>query len=367
MSPVEPTTPTNGYADRRLERVQSVSYSSSPYGNEYDFGPVEMKIGGIVRMQQQVQPPVQQTETAKKQSPPVPPVTPVTPVTPEHENDASSANVLPQIRAKPANLANRRAPQIILSEAEQEAAARALKEMNEEEVEEQQQQEEETATEASEETVVERGMPTQQQPTKDKQQPPIRLASRPKPVEDTTYEVEEAQQRQQREDEDEDEDEEDESLHRRVHRMRVTPRAAMYMPKPTPMPAPPTSQERKKGGQLTPTQSEVSVSAPRASPRPSPRPAPRPVGGMARASQEPLSTGSSGHRPASSEDRKSISSVTSETRSLDGESINPTEPSIDNKRVSLHRSPSSPPVVPKKPMALRVARRNNSQDDNVEA
>ncbi|KAF9901650.1 hypothetical protein EC991_005837 [Linnemannia zychae] len=367
MSPVEPTTPTtNGYADHRLHRVQSVSYSTSPYGHEYDFGPVEVKIGGIVRMQQPVQPPV----PVKRLSPPV---------TPEHENDANSANVLPQIRAKPANLANRRAPQVILSEAEQEAAAKALKEMHEEEEEEQQrlQEEESASTEVSEETVVERGMQQPQRPASDKELPEVRLTSRPKTVHVATHESEHTaeeevprgggQDRQQHGNGyEEEEEEEEESLHRRVHKMRVTPRPAVYTPKPTPIPAPPTSQERKKA-QLTPTQPETPVAAPRPSPRPSPRPAARPVGGMARASQEPLSTGSSGHRPAHSEDQRSISSVASETRSPEEEKFTPTEPSIDTKRMSLHRSPSSPPVVPKKPMALRVARKNNSQDDNVEA
>ncbi|KAF9539927.1 hypothetical protein EC957_004856 [Mortierella hygrophila] len=351
----------NGYTgDHRLRRVQSVSYSTSPFGHEYDFGPVEAKVGaGVVRMQQPVQQPVQQPEPAKEQSPPTTQVH-------EHENDASSANVLPQIRAKPANLANRRAPHVILSEAEQEAAAKALKEMQEEEEAE----EGVAATEVSEETVVEREIPL---PVKDKVLVAIRQSSRPQPTEVATYEVghaEEAQevenQGQQRGSSQEEkqrrgvdeEDDEEETLHRRVRRMHVSPKPVMYTPKPTPQPAPPTSQERKER-LVTPTQSQVEtpVVAPRRSPRPSPRPAPRPVGGMVRSSQEPLSVGVSGHRAGNSE-------------SSEGEKMTPmtpTEPSVDTKRMSLHRSPSSPPVVPKKPLALRSPRRNDSQDDNVVA
>ncbi|KAF9083860.1 hypothetical protein BGX23_011069 [Mortierella sp. AD031] len=361
MSPEEP--PKNGYADHRLQRVQSVSYSTSPYGHEYDFGPVEMKIGsGIVRMQQQ---PVQPPEPVKKQEKQVP----ATP--PGQENNADSANVLPQIRAKPANLAGRRAPQVILSEEQQEAAAKALKEMNEDEGEE------DTAdTEVSEETVVDRGM---QQPAKEKSLSPIRLETRLKPAKDIIHEVEQIEEPQDTEKRndggaqvetqhvDEEEDEEEETLHRRMHKLRVSPRPAVYTPKPTPMPAPPTSQERKKGPLLTPTELETPVAAPvaapRPSPRPSPRPAPRPVSGMARASQEPLSIGTNGHRAYSSEDRKSLSSVTSESRSTEGDCMTPTEPSFEAKRMSLHRSPSSPPVVPKKPLALRSPRRNESQDE----
>ncbi|KAK3810452.1 MAG: hypothetical protein JOS17DRAFT_764366 [Linnemannia elongata] len=362
MSPED--SPKNGYAgDRRLHRVQSVSYSTSPFGHEYDFGPVEAKIGtGIVRMQQPVQQPAQPSQPAKKQSPPATPVH-------EHENDANSANVLPQIRAKPANIANRRAPHVILSEAEQEAAAKALKEMQEEEEAEA----DVAATEVSEETVVERKMPL---PAKDKMLPAIRQSSRPQTTEAATYGVERAEaqesenQEQQRgngqEDEQhkgvDEEDDEEETLHRRVRRMHVSPRPAVYTPKPTPQPAPPTSQERQKERLSTPTQPqpENPVAAPRPSPRPSPRPAPRPVGGMARSSQEPLSVGVSGHCAGNSE-------------SSEGESMTPmtpmtsTEPSVDTKRMSLHRSPSSPPVVPKKPLALRSPRRNDSQDDNLKA
>ncbi|KAG0270962.1 hypothetical protein BGZ96_006086 [Linnemannia gamsii] len=234
------------------------------------------------------------------------------------------------------------------------------------------------ATEISEETVVEREMP---QPVKNKVLPPTRQTSRPQPTEIATYEVEHAEgvqetgsqeQRSGGSHEEEqhrgvdEEDDEEETLHRRVRKMHVSPRP-VYMPKPTPMPAPPTSQERKKKRLATPpqTQAETPVTVLRPSPRPSPRPAPRPIGGMARSSQEPLSIGVIGHRAGNSEDRRSNSSATYEGGNVAPKT--PTEPSVDTKRMSLQRSPSSPPVIPKKPLALRSPRRDNSQDDNLEA
>ncbi|KAF9928495.1 hypothetical protein FBU30_002344 [Linnemannia zychae] len=358
MSPEE--SPNNGYADHRLSRVQSVSYSTSPYGNEYDFGPVEIKVGGIVRLQQ----PIEQQPTEQHPEQPMKKQSPL--VTPDQENNANSADVLPQIRAKPPNLANRRAPQVILSEEQQAAAAKALREMNEEEHE----MEAAANIAASEETVTERGM-GQQQPIQD--QPLLRPSPRPKVSDDAIHRVEnvemsqstptrdppkpEGQETIQYRIEDEDGEDEEETLQRRVRRMQVTAKP-VYTPKPTPIPVPPSSHERKKAQLLTPAQQDPPVPAPRPSPRPSLRPAPRPTGGMTRASQEPLTI-----------NNNSLSSVSFETRSVENEtrSLTPTEPSVDTNRLSLHRSPSSPPAVPKKPVALRSPRRNNSEDDRVEA
>ncbi|KAG0039695.1 hypothetical protein BGZ82_007137 [Podila clonocystis] len=300
----------DGYIDRRLQRVRSVvTYSTSPHGREYDFGPVEGEPSSTSSPTSEVS----STSTPNQGEEPV--------------------EILPQIRANPIKVHNRRAPQAILTEEQKEAAANALSEMNREEEDEPEQAEQPEDQNPEAEETSEPVEPTPQAvKCVEEQGKEVEAES---PHEAQTPPQEEPSLEQQRADEDDEEEEEEEVLHRSVRKLVVS-----SSPNPVRAPSP--------GGQRTnPVFSPFPN--PRPAPRPAPRPVPRPISVLVKPSVESLKASSPSPVPEHAE----VEYTNSPTRSSQASPV-PSTSSQESKRLS--RTPSLPPVVPKKPLALRSSR-----------
>ncbi|GJJ69455.1 hypothetical protein EMPS_01801 [Entomortierella parvispora] len=336
-----------GYVDPRVPPAQNtVVYSNSPYGEEYDLGSPSAGTAPV-------------------------------------ENEASSAQVLPQIRANPPKPPPfRRAPQAILvEESSQEEVTNDLKAMDLKDSENQVQSQNNDLV-SVESVPADSEDCTQQKPSEPE------LSQRP-----SSHSSEESstgrQQRRVMDDEElheEEEEEEEEVLQRSSRVVRAAPRPS---PRPSPRPismieptSPPASTFNNSTDSMhlsaTPVAplrlnnrtSQVFNPFPnqRTPPRPSPRPAPRAIGGMSKASHESLP------EQTTEQDRQSDHGSFN-SRSSDGKNTPPqtttestTPRPLDVKRLSvLSRSPSVPPAVPKKPVGLRSPRGAGPSLDHTES
>jgi len=334
----------DGYVDPRTHPVQNtVVYSNSPYGEQYDLGG-----------------PALGAETV--------------------ENEASSAQVLPQIRANPPKPPPfRRAPQAILvEESPQEEVTNDLKAKDLHDSESKLQSHDSGSTSAESASAY----------TADFiQQTSVGAEPSQRPSSHTSHQTEVDQHQQQRriledkegkEDEvhEEEEEEEEEVLQRPNRAVRAAPRPSTRpaprpvsviepISTPAPMSSTNTDSTLVSATPVAPLRfnnraSQVFSPFPnqRTAPRPSPRPAPRAVGGMAKVSQELLPTSEQATEQNRQSDQGSFNSRSS---SSDGKNTPPqvapegsTLRPLDVRRLSaLSRSPSVPPTVPKKPVGLR--------------
>ncbi|KAF9897299.1 hypothetical protein BX616_005845, partial [Lobosporangium transversale] len=313
---------------------------------------------------------------------------------PLRENDASSADVLPQIRANPIKVPIRRAPHAILTEEQLKlAAAAAAAEVNEAEEQTVPAQDPPSTSTSTSTPALKVAAETPEQPSED----PVKEHEAPTnhggdigtgPTKWNQEQHHKAQQGATGYNK-EDEEDEEETLQRSVGKIRITPRStpirtipalipkpnqaassatassldstATSVPSPSRSPAPTLSSNQQSVKRI----SQVFAPFPgqRPAPRVTPRPAPRPaIGGMAKASQGSLSVADQTVLDTTS------SNGNSQTDSQGSDSHPPEPPSSSPpvQNTLLARSPSSPtssyssgssrPAVPKKPLALRSPR-----------
>ncbi|KAG0045033.1 hypothetical protein BGZ83_009721 [Gryganskiella cystojenkinii] len=359
----------DGYVDPRVHSAQAQStvvYSMSPYGAQYDLGQVPQPIS-----------PTSQTPSSS-----------------QVENDASSAQVLPQIRANPPKPPPfRRAPQAILVQEDQQSQQQQLQEEEENVSESMKAMKLSSTPENSHGRKSGRTTPSpgcatptsddtvQHKSSKNGFPRPPAASNESQP--ETRSRREEQQQHHQAVQEDEWDEEDEEEEEELLRRPRATHAALKPAPRPAPRPVSTIEQSSSPTSNNNAEASHDPVVAPviqlrpvsrvnnnqvfnpfpnqRAGPRPSPRPAPRPIGGMVKPSQESLS----GSTPVEQDQQSDSNSLKAHSRpgSTDGNTTPPhqtslsTGPTVETKRLSiLSRSPSIPPVVPKKPVALRSPR-----------
>ncbi|KAF9980850.1 hypothetical protein BGZ65_004603 [Modicella reniformis] len=339
----------DAYVDPSSQRTQgAVAYAVSAY-NGYEFGPAPVGI---------------EVSVASLRGPPPPPPTPPPPPPPVAtaepegpENNADSANVLPQIRANPAPV--RRAPQAILTEQQlQEAAARA-------------------AEAAEEDREPHSPQPGTTEDSTSVQSAPANQASQDLgPSSETGAEAGE-------------EDEEEEVLQRSVRRMNITPtsaptstiscpnlaapvssprRSPSPSPRPTPLPSlRPSGNSSRSDPQVARRVSQVfPFPGQRAIPREPPVPVPRPTtifGGV-------MATSSSSQEPTTNSledgDRHNFLVVNTSRSQQDNNNTEEAAQSSSSSSSPAPQTPSTPiirspsdgkrPVVPKKPLSLRSPR-----------
>ncbi|KAF9937351.1 hypothetical protein BGZ67_001342 [Mortierella alpina] len=363
----------------------NVTYSVSPYGQEYDFGPAPMADSATGEA-------VVSAATADAE------------VTAEDantvdgtlaENDTRSPEVLPQIRANPVIVPIKRGPQAILSDEQREAAAQALKDAEEDiqetdalaissqpcasnpEAEAEAEFEAETDLGADNSGEGQEDAPISAHSARslDKELPPTPLANgdvmQNEGEKDDTKAKEEGEESEEtrlekeqedEEEEEKEEEEEEEVLQRSVRKMRIR----STTPTPPTISAPAASSvspQPQLGNRVGP------VFAP-FPPRAAPRPAPRPIhteafiagngverSGAAASGQSTLAASSQGVDSSA----ETMSTATPAPRlpksSASTESI---------RRLSmLKRTPSVPPVIPKKPAALRSPRSPTSDEQTA--
>ncbi|KAF9179006.1 hypothetical protein BGZ51_007254 [Haplosporangium sp. Z 767] len=355
----------NGYVDPRIQGMQAnVTYSISPHSSEYDFTTIVSEAPAIVAA----------SEGAVSTEGPL------------QENDARSPEVLPQIRANPVKTPVRRGPQAILSEEQQEAAARALKAMDqdpeEDEVHETEVEKQCTSKKVSLHIIESAVDATQHQQQSQNEEPNVETESpvdaehdsgtEPSPVRPTKPSSDPIEDKVRVQvEEEEEEEEEEEVLQRTVRRMHIVPALT-----PASRPESGSSPSSKKSLVPLPTITSPSetrarqVFAPfpnqRPPPRAAPRPAPRPISTlMTKPSLEPLSV----RKRCSSVSKPDIGSNTPPEPESPVQLTTTSKPKGSQpdakQRGALHRAPSLPPAVPKKPLALRSPLSPSSTDKQV--
>ncbi|KAG0266850.1 hypothetical protein BG011_000465 [Mortierella polycephala] len=333
----------NGHVDPRTQgRQANVAYSISPHGSEYDFTTIVSEA------------PVTVATSAGA----------ISTEGPLQENDACSPEVLPQIRANPVKIPVRRGPQAILSDEQQEAAARALETMDQDSEEdgahetkvEGQYTSKKMSLHGTEPTVgpTQKQQQTQSEPPVDAEHDSETEPSSVRPKKPSSDPIEDKVQVQGCIEEEE--EEEEEALQRTVRRMHIAPAL-------TPASRPESNSSASSTKSLSPLPTTASLSGTKARqvfapfpnqrpvPRAAPRPAPRPISTlMTKPSLEPLSV------------RKRCFSVSNPDvgSNTPPESEDPIQLAPSSRTQSdikqmdtLHRTPSFPPVIPKKPLALR--------------
>ncbi|KAG0213957.1 hypothetical protein BGX28_003135 [Mortierella sp. GBA30] len=364
----------NGYSAQHLH-ANNVTYSVSPHGQEYDFTPaiVPGPVASTAEVVTSISAPISTSaSTSTSTAAAAAASTDLSDSTPE--NDASSPAVLPQIRANPVKTPVRRGPQAILSDEQKEAAANALKEEEKEkEIQEQDgdqaPEEDEAQQSRSDVNETEAGSSEEKNLAQDediteanscKELPSITKELPAVPPSTPISKAHKSSEKQDNEhevmDEEEEEEEEEEVLHRSVRKMRISPVVSSpSAPAPVPGTLPATS--------LRPAGNRTSVFAPfppRAAPRPAPRPSPRPVSVML---EDPIKTAEKEVKPVAVDSSGSVSDDGSApTAATSGGGPKNMQSTESIKRLSmLHRAPSLPPVVPKKPAALRSPRSPTSE------
>ncbi|KAF8937951.1 hypothetical protein EDD21DRAFT_365782 [Dissophora ornata] len=318
----------DGYVEPSSQRTQgAVTYSVSPYGDAYDFGPAPTG----ARLSAAV---TQPTST-----------TAITPGGQEPENDASSANVLPQIRANPVKAPVRRGPQAILPDEQQQEAAQGSQASQGHGDTDSNSQSESLPPSSVGSGVSNQGVAATDV---DPNQRPVSSHSSKNRVEEEEHQ--------------ENEQEEEEVLQRSMRKSDVASiQASAPSPAPRRSPVPsltPAVRPANRASQVFPF--PTLQPALRSAPRPSLRPAARPVvaGGMASASLETTPSVAKESDDNSMNINMRSMAIATESEHIKGRSSGPSaenevqEPPTPTRSNSAS-SDTKKPLVPKKPLALR--------------